>query len=306
MSSSNRDRADTNTSAGTVVVFYRPDALCVQRANRLVEAGPCVVVDNTEQVRAAGELGLDERIAYVANGSNLGIATAINQGVELLLQAGCSYALIFDQDSEPSSHLLDDLPAALTKEIGEHVKVALMGPAYEDLRFGNVTPFVRFGYIKLQRIPPVGTQPLSVDFLITSGSCINLTVWRDIGPMEDDLFIDFVDLEWCVRARSKGYEVLGMPALRLAHELGGEPVRIFGRAYPSHSPLRHYYMFRNAVSLIKRDYVPWSWKSTELVKFPFRLAIYGLFLRPRLEHLHMSLVGIWHGLIGRMGRLEQH
>ncbi|SIO59032.1 rhamnosyltransferase [Burkholderia sp. GAS332] len=305
MSSVSRDWPPENTSTGIVVVFYRPDAACVRRANRLAEAGPCIVVDNTEQVCTSGELGLDERVVYVPNGSNRGIATAINQGVELLLRAGCRYALVFDQDSEPSSHLLGALPIALATALSQHAKVALIGPAYEDLRLGGVAPFVRFGYLRLRRVEPVGTRPLSVDFLITSGSCINLAAWREIGPMEDDLFIDFVDLEWCVRARAKGYELLGAPTVRLAHELGGEPVRIFGRPYPSHSPLRHYYLFRNAVSLIKRDYVPWSWKSTELIKFPFRLAIYGLFLQPRLEHLRMAFIGIWHGLIGRMGRLEQ-
>jgi rhamnosyltransferase len=121
--------------------------------------------------------------------------------------------------------------------------------------------------------------------------------------MDDSLFIDFVDLEWCVRARSKGYSVLGAPALRLKHELGGEPVKVFGRSYPGHSAVRHYYLFRNAIALIRRSYVPWSWKSTELVKMPVRLAIYALFMQPRMAHLRLSLLGIWHGLMGRTGAL---
>jgi Predicted glycosyltransferases len=290
---------------GIVVVFYRPDAACVRRANRYADFGRCVVVDNTERVQSAEQLGLDDRIVYVANGANRGIATGINQGVELLLKAGCSSALIFDQDSEPSTQLLEALPQLLKEEQRQRGRVALIGPAYEDARLGGVAPFVRFGYLKLQRVAPVGTQPLEIDFLISSGSCINLAAWRDIGPMDDALFIDFVDLEWCVRARSKGYAVLGAPGLRLAHELGGEPVRVFGRQYPSHSPLRHYYLFRNAVALIKRSYIPWTWKSTELVKFPIRLAIYGLFLQPRLSHLRMASVGIWHGLTNRMGPLDR-
>jgi len=294
-----------NSSAGIVVVLYRPDAACVRRANRYADAGLCVVIDNTETVQTAEQLGLDERIVYVANEANLGIATAINQGVELLLKAGCTSALLFDQDSEPSTQLLETLPQLLEVELRERAQVALIGPAYEDARLGGVAPFVRFGYLKLQRVAPEGTRPLEVDFLISSGSCINLAAWHEIGPMDDALFIDFVDLEWCVRARSRGYAVLGAPGLRLAHELGGEPVRVLGRQYPSHSPLRHYYLFRNAVALIKRSYIPWTWKSTELVKFPFRLAIYGLFLQPRLSHLRMALMGIWHGLTGRMGRLDR-
>ncbi|WP_133650907.1 glycosyltransferase family 2 protein [Paraburkholderia flava] len=297
--------AATRGKTGTVVVFYRPDESCIRRANRLAAIGPCVVIDNTEQVREAAALGLDLRINYVANGQNLGIATAINQGVERLIGFDCTSALLFDQDSEPSTQLLDGLPRTLQDELDRGRRVALVGPAYEDGRLGGVAPFVRFGYLRLRRIRPDGTAPLEVDFLISSGSCINLAVWQDIGPMDDKLFIDFVDLEWCVRARAKGYAVLGVPTLRLAHQLGGEPVSVFGRAYPSHSALRHYYLFRNAIALIGRDYIPWSWKSTELVKLPFRLAIYGLFMTPRMDHVRMSMLGIWHGLTGRLGALQR-
>ncbi|KVL35327.1 rhamnosyltransferase [Burkholderia territorii] len=289
--------------AGIVVVFYRPDRECVLHANRLARVWPCVVVDNTEKVSGATALGLDPEVIYMANGANLGIATALNQGVARLIAAGCTSAILFDQDSRPTTQLLTELPRTLAAERARNARVAVVGPAYEDGRLGGVAPFVRFGFLKLKRIEPMGMQPIGVDFLITSGSCVNLAVWHDVGPMDDALFIDFVDLEWCVRARARGYVVLGAPALRLAHELGGEPVRVFGRNYPGHSPVRHYYLFRNAVALIKRGYVPCSWKSTELVKMPFRLAIYGLFMRPRLMHLRLSFLGIWHGLIGRAGAL---
>ncbi|WP_027783711.1 MULTISPECIES: glycosyltransferase family 2 protein [Burkholderia] len=302
MSNSNEPSARRERT-GIVIVFYRPDRDCVARANRLAATWPCVVIDNTESVSTADALGLDARVDYLANGANLGIATALNQGVERLLDADCTSALLFDQDSEPSAQLLMELPQLLADERAHNQRVALIGPAYEDARLGGIAPFVRFGYLRLQRIKPNGTRPVDVDFLITSGSCVNLAAWRDIGPMDDSLFIDFVDLEWCVRARSKGYAVLGAPTLRLAHELGGEPVRVFGRKYPGHSAVRHYYLFRNAVALIRRSYVPWTWKSTELVKMPFRLAIYALFMQPRLTHLRLSLLGIWHGILGRAGAL---
>ncbi|WP_254215573.1 glycosyltransferase family 2 protein [Burkholderia multivorans] len=287
--------------AGVVIVFYRPDHGCVARANRLASVWPCIVVDNTESVSTPEALGLDARIGYVANGANLGIATALNQGVERLIAAGCTSALLFDQDSEPSDELLIELPRILAAERARNRRVALVGPAYEDARLGGVAPFVRFGYLKLRRVSPQGAQPIDVDFLITSGSCVNLAVWRDIGPMDDALFIDFVDLEWCVRARSKGYAVLGAPALRLKHELGGEPVRVFGRSYPGHSPIRHYYLFRNTFALLRRAYVPWSWKSTELVKIPIRLIIYGCFMPSGLKHVRLSILGVWHGLSGKLG-----
>jgi rhamnosyltransferase len=160
---------------------------------------------------------------------------------------------------------------------------------------------VRFKWWTLERITPEGDQPIDVDFLISSGSCINLRWWSSIGPMDDALFIDFVDLEWCVRARQKGFRVLGVPWVRMSHELGGEPVRVLGRSYPMHGPLRHYYQFRNVIALMKRSSMPMTWKTTELVKLPVRVVIYCFFPTQRKEHLAMVWRGVCDGLRGRLG-----
>ncbi|SAK89780.1 rhamnosyltransferase [Caballeronia glebae] len=290
--------------AGAVVVFYEPDAACIERANRLTETLHCVVVDNTPGSVSDARPPLRDDVEYLPNGANLGIATALNLGVAALRRAGFDAAILLDQDSEPSPELLLALPRALWAQPPSR-RVALVGPAYEDLRLGGVAPFVRFGYLALKRVAPVGEEAVEVDFLITSGSCVDLNCWEAIGPMDDALFIDFVDLEWCVRARSRGFSLLGLPALRLAHQLGGEPVRFLGRTYPGHSALRHYYLFRNAVALMRRRYVPFSWKSTEMVKMPIRLLIYGAFMTPRRAHLYMAFLGIVHGLKGRLGPLRR-
>jgi rhamnosyltransferase len=287
--------------AGAVVVFYNPDAACVSRANRIAAMLHCVVIDNTPGITTAAALGLSELVQYVANGENVGVATAINQGVERLVISGFDFAILFDQDSEPPANLMTELPAVIAKanQVGD--RVAIAGPAYDDPRLCGVAPFVRFRWFKLERIVPTGDQPIDVDFLISSGSCINLRWWSNVGPMDDSLFIDFVDLEWCARAKHKGFRVLGVPWVRMRHELGGEPVRIFGRAYPMHNPLRHYYLFRNAVALAKRGSVPATWKSTELIKLPVRVVIYCCFPGDRIEHLKMVWRGLCDGARGRLG-----
>ncbi|MFM0414755.1 glycosyltransferase family 2 protein [Paraburkholderia aromaticivorans] len=287
--------------AGAVVVFYNPDAACIERANRLAARMHCVVVDNTPGIRAAGELGLAGSIDYLPNGENAGIATAINQGVEALLRGGFDMAILFDQDSEPPASLFTELPKVIACANDSGERVALAGPAYDDRRLGGVAPFVRFKWWKLERIAPEGDQPIDVDFLISSGSCINLRWWSDIGPMDDALFIDFVDLEWCVRAKTKGFRVLGVPWVRMSHELGGEPVKVFGRSYPMHGPLRHYYQFRNVIALMKRSSMPMTWKTTEIVKLPVRVLIYCCFPSQRKEHLTMVWRGVRDGYRGRLG-----
>ncbi|MFL6645026.1 MAG: glycosyltransferase family 2 protein, partial [Paraburkholderia fungorum] len=155
---------------GAVVVFYNPDAACIDRANRLAATMHCVVVDNTPSLRTAWELGLSAEIEHIPNGENVGIATAINQGVEALIRAGFDTAILFDQDSEPPESLLTELPAVIGAARASGDQVALVGPAYDDERLGGVAPFVRFRRWRLQRVRPEGALPIDVDFLITSGS----------------------------------------------------------------------------------------------------------------------------------------
>ncbi|RQS10028.1 glycosyltransferase family 2 protein [Burkholderia sp. Bp8998] len=294
-------KMSTELRAGAVVVFYNPDAACVERANRLAEQLRCVVVDNSPTMRSAKDLGLAESIEYLPNGDNKGIGAALNRGVAALIDEGYEAAFVFDQDSEPSSMLLTELSRVIAKANVDFVKIALAGPAYDDARLGGVAPFVRFRVCRLERVMPAGHDLIDVDFLITSGSCINLRYWTEIGGMDESLFIDFVDLEWCVRAKHRGFRVVGVPWVTMQHELGEEPVRILGRAYPMHNPLRHYYLFRNAVALFRRGYVPWQWKSSEALKLPVRLAIYALFPKQAQEHWRMAWRGLLDGLRGKAG-----
>jgi rhamnosyltransferase len=289
---------------GAVIVFYHPDATTVARANRIAQWVPVVVIDNTPSTERQRPIGLDPAIELISNAANLGIATAINQGVARLIQQGFRFALVFDQDSEPSRDHIDRLPAALAGLVAEGRRVATVGPAYHDGRLGGVAPFVRFGMFRLKRIVPTDEQPVEVDFLISSGSCINLECWDEIGPMEDDLFIDFVDLEWCVRAHKRGFSVLGIPSVIMRHSLGDKPTRVFGRTFAMHSPTRHYYLFRNATALMCRPDMPMTWKTSELVKFPVRLVVYAMASDARCKHLKMAFAGIRDGLRRRLGALE--
>jgi rhamnosyltransferase len=292
------------SEAGAIVVFFHPEPRAVEGVNRLADWVRVVVVDNTPGSEHPHDAALASSVEVVRNGTNLGVATAINQGVACLMRMGIRFGLLFDQDSEPTKEHVQKLPEVLSALADSGRRVAAVGPAYYDERLGGVARFVRFGMFRLKRIEPVGDEPVDVDFLISSGSCLNLEYWDEIGPMEDDLFIDFVDLEWCVRAKNRGFSILGVPSVTMRHSLGDEPLHVFGRPFALHSPIRHYYLFRNATALMCRRYMPTAWKTSELVKFPVRLWLYGVMADQRLEHLGMCASGVWDGLRKRLGARE--
>jgi rhamnosyltransferase len=299
-------RQSGDVRAGAVVVFYHPDNACISRANRIAAMLPLIAVDNTPGSTAGSPpAGLGAAVTYLPNGANLGIAEALNQGIEMLRGRKADYALLFDQDSEPSRELLDGLLVAMDDLVKAGDRVAVVGPAYDDARLGGTAPFVRFDAWRMTRVPPVGSRPIEAGFLISSGSCVNLSVWPAVGPMDATLFIDFVDVEWCVRARRAGYAVLGLPWLKMPHHLGDAPVSVLGRTFAMHSAVRHYFLFRNAVALVfYRGYMPRSWKIAELAKFPVRAMIYILLSGRPLEQVRMIARGCLDGVRNRMGPLH--
>ena len=103
--------------------------------------------------------------------------------------------------------------------------------------------------------------------------------------------------------KSLGYRSFGACNAVMAHSLGEDPLVFLGRKFLNHNPLRHYYIFRNAVWLISKKYVSIGWKLRFTMVILIRYLLYPLWVTPRFTYLKMMTLGIWHGLIGRMGKL---
>jgi rhamnosyltransferase len=122
--------------------------------------------------------------------------------------------------------------------------------------------------------------------------------------MREELFIDYVDTEWGLRAWREGYRLFGVCNATMRHGLGDRPYRFFGRYVPIHSPLRHYYLFRNTVWLYRQGWIPWNWKIATARSAIFKLLFFAIVPKDRLSQLRMMFRGLWDGWCGRMGRLE--
>jgi rhamnosyltransferase len=181
--------------------------------------------------------------------------------------------------------------------------VAAVGPRLVDRRSRASTPFVRIGVMGVRRLACDGApgQAHETDFLVASGALIALPVIEAVGPMEEGLFIDNVDLEWCFRARARGYALLGVCDAVLEHSVGDQVVHVAGRALYRHGPLRQYYIMRNRIALYRRPYSPWGWVVQDFLRLWVKLVLFGLVFAPRRENLRMMARGLVDGLKGRSG-----
>lgn len=235
-------------------------------------------------------------------GSNTGIANAFNRGIIEARELAASHIALFDQDSLPEPEMIDKLYAATTELSRRGIKVAGVGARFVDDRMGNPPPFIRIRNLRLYRHVCRQGSIVPVDYLISSGCLISEHALCAVGMMDADLFIDYVDIEWGLRAKEKGYKSFGVCDATMKHALGSEPLALLGYKLPVRSPLRHYYMFRNAVWLYRQSWVPLMWKLVDGYRLMARYVVYSLFAKPRVQHMKMMSRGVWNGCRGKMGK----
>jgi rhamnosyltransferase len=298
-----------------LVVTYFPDRLFPERLDRLLEqAERVVVVDNGSDAaslawrqRYEGRAG----VTILENGVNLGIASALNRGVRSLAAEGYGWVLTLDQDSTIEEGCVAALLQTLAKDSNPG-EVALVGANRRDLGAGlSEHRWVRpkQGPPFFERVPCDRIGPDGVTLVITSGTLTSVKAFERLGPFKDAFFIDFVDSEYCLRARKSGYRILVSCEARLDHRIGSKrQARLLGITISPmhHSPLRKYYIFRNAVGVI-RSYGRSSphWLVYQILAL-FEIIIGVLVFEDRKgAKLKACLTGLWDGLLGRGGPAQR-
>ena len=287
-----------------VIVTYHPDAVQLLRLIEVAagQVDQVLVIDNATPGFTSSAFALSN-VPVQVNHQNLGLAAAYNQGVVFGRAHGASHILLFDQDSCPSPTMVKELVDAWVQAEQRGLRVAAAGPNYTDAKGHYQSPFVKIQGLKLVRVSCGQGETVEVDHLISSGCLISMEAINDVGAFEDQLFIDYVDTEWCLRARHHDYALLGVGAADMEHDLGESYLTVFNRRVPSHSPLRHYYLVRNGCWLISRPWVGWRWRFIDSVRLFKILVVFSVFSVNRYQHCRMMVVGLFHAVRKRMGKL---
>jgi rhamnosyltransferase len=294
-------------SVCAVIVTYHPDLGVLRSAVTAIhgQVQRIVIVDNgspEDTVSRLRHIAADVGAHLIPSPKNLGVAAGHNLGIAWARRQGCTHVLLLDQDSVAGPNMVAELLAAHRDLTARGVRVAAVGPRYVDSRQNNPPPFLQIKGLRLIRhqcLPDSGALP--VDYLISSGSLISLATLKVVGPMREDLFIDYVDIEWGLRARHHSFQSYGVCSAKMEHSLGEKPVKLFKRSIAIRGPLRHYYQFRNAILLYRSPVLPLNWKIVDGSRLILRYVFYTLFAKPRLMHWKMMIRRLIDGLRGRTG-----
>ena len=237
-------------------------------------------------------------VAVIRNGDNLGLARALNQGIDWARQHAATHVLLLDQDSTPAPDMVRQLLDAL-EQLSTDQSVGAVGPTLVDPRSGRRAPFVRFGFPLNPAVHAGPGDVVRCDFLTTAGSLVPMSVLDRVGGMDESLFIDHVDVEWCFRAARGGYRLYGIGGATMSHRIGDR--LISGTRLFVHSPERLYYIMRNRVLLYQLPQISWTWLGQDVLRIPLKFLIFAVLVPRRLQNVRAMTTGLWDGLLGRRG-----
>lgn len=252
----------TNSIAGVVVLYNPANNVLDTIFSYSQQVRHLYVIDNStnKNTDVIQTLGTIDNLSYVDHQGNKGIAAALNRGAEMAIAEGFKFLLTMDQDTKLRNNFVSDLSARLANDDVD--QVGIIAPRYTKQSKKNSGRFE------------------NVLFTMTSGNILNLAVYEKIGPFLNDLFIDHVDHEYCLRLNKLNYkviqdndvEIVHRPGLLRTHKMLPEKFK-----FSSHSPIRLYYFCRNGfyVSRLYKEQFPafrrifLTLLTKEMLKLPF-------------------------------------
>lgn len=224
--------------AGTVVLYNADKNVISNIYSYLDQVNKLYIIDNSHIVSEfiKNEFLQNQKVVYLANQRNIGIAAALNLALNFAEQDGYEYLLTMDQDSYFDSTVVEKMLNRIIEDAG----IAILSARHHFPIGKNETEENHKGMDNL--------------VVMTSGNIVRVKVLRSAGGYKDELFIDYVDHEICLRLNNLGYRIRVCNECKVIHSLGNvEEKNFFGKKiYPTnHSCTRHYYQTRNRLFVYK-------------------------------------------------------
>lgn len=292
------DFADANVSV--LVTTYNPCVkdLVANINSYLHQFRYIIVTDNSDD-----EARQREVLALVATypnvivkqlSQNLGIAAAQNIGLQTAKALGSEFVVEMDQDSKLPPGYVSNLMRRFKELTDKGIKVGGIGPLAVRKDSDEV-------YDGLSRSGDV----IEVEYTLSSGFLMRFDAIDAVGLKNEDLFIDFVDWEWCWRSRERGYRIFIDTTLEISHMLGDGHKKILGQSIGMPSPIRHYYQFRNFIYLLGKPFVPGKWKLKYSAIMLAKLCLIPLCFDRKVKRLSFAITGIKDAIRGAWGKIGE-
>ena len=249
------------------ITLYNPQAKTIDHINEYLNSFDMVLVfDNSdkrgnEHNKLIDKFTNDRRLIYIDGKGNCGLPFAYNRMMSEEKIADFDYMCTLDQDS-----IFSHEDITIIRKYIEERYIAIRN------NVAVIAPYIDYGR-KIDREHKREKRIEDRGRVITSGAFVNLYLYHSGNfSYDENYFIDKFEIDLCKQFTNAGYKILMYHASILHQRLGEES----GHDHPNHSPLRHYYLFRNRFYYNKKFY-----------KFPVRVC---LNIMQTLKHLALIVM----------------
>lgn len=291
----------------SVLVTYNPNISSFREVIESLcrQTNAVVIVDNaSKNLFEIQALIQNSKVEIIKFSENNGIASAQNKGIAYAASRGAQYILLMDQDTVLPEGAVSVLHKQCTDLESQGLKVGAIGSAYRDTHDGKVNLIWKANGRKVEKkevTSEVNNKLIEVDFVIASGSIIPISTLKEVGLMEDGLFIDLVDIEWGLRAKYFGYQSYRSFTNIMTHTLGNGKINVFGKHVSLHSPIRNYYSIRNSIFMARRHYIGQAWRIYFVKRIIPYFITFGVFPSQKWTRIKFMMRGLVDGLFGADG-----
>lgn len=298
-------------SVVATVVLFNPNLALLKRLYKSLynQVDSIVFSDNSEDRSIKKDVKnwinqlISSDIIYLDLHKNHGIAYAQNKGIEVAKASGAKFVLLLDQDSALPDNMVSDLMTVYNSLITVGHKVATVGPAFLDEKTNELAKVIRHRELRVHKSIPNQSNNFEVaDYVISSGSLIPIEVLDEVGDMDEQLFIDWVDIEWGMRAKRYGYVSYIAPRVIMRHSIGDEYVKFGHKNINLHTDFRNYFIVRNSIYLSLYSKLPLNFKIIQLGKVPLYILFYSYHSKKRLYSFGLLTKAVIDGILKNMGK----
>lgn len=244
-----------NSVVDAVLVTFEPEETLSKTLKALKEQVRNIyIIDNSANSNFKKKISFlikdINNIILINNKANLGIAEAQNMGIKLAVSNKADWILLLDQDSVPEKNMIQKMLKKVSSRSNEG-NYFFIAPIILDRQTSQTSRyFLKNGFLPISN----KMKTLEVNRVIASGSLIHKKVFKKIGLLRSNFFIDYVDFDFCLRATLNNFKIKLENSVSLIHEQGKKtthklgPFKIITHNYSS---LRRYYIFRNRIYFVR-------------------------------------------------------
>ncbi len=273
----------THKKVAAVVTLYNPDSRVVEYVSSYApNVDRLYIVDNSECIHDVLSL-LTEQLPHTTllhQGTNIGMAKALNTALHRARKDGYEWLMTFDQDTFFDN---SDMTLFLSTLF-----------ASDTTRAAIVSPLHNKKFIRRNTAAPL----IAAESVMTSANAVHIQKALSVGGFNETLFIDEVDHDFCFRLAQHRYKILLDQTIAVNHTLGTKKNTV--TLYP---PERLYYMLRNYLYLRKHyrtDHKDFFQKRDRyLLKFFTSQLLYGEFKIQNMKMMVQGMMDYRHNIFGR-------